>query len=332
MTYTIVPNWNGERFLKNCLDSLSQQTEATEIVVVDNGSRDNSVDFIKTHYPGVKLIGLEKNYGFAGGVNAGIAYTLEQGADYIALFNNDAVADKDWLKNLIKTARNSKETGIVTGKILSFEEGIIDSTGDLYSIWGTPFPRGRGEKDRSQYDSDGQREVLAASGGASLYRAEMLRDVGLFDQKFFAYYEDVDISFRAQLAGWKVLYEPRAIVWHHIGGTSAGLGDFRLYHMYKNFLFLFIKNMPGRYLLFYGWRVFGVFGFKMLQLMKKLKFGLMIKIMFVVTINLPRIVFQRDYIQKNRRVSSKYIDSLLYHAPPPNQPALTKITQKLGIK
>ncbi|HSW70360.1 MAG TPA: glycosyltransferase family 2 protein, partial [Gammaproteobacteria bacterium] len=204
--------------MDECLGSLEKQSLNANIVVVDNASTDDSVKIVRKHTD-VDLVELSHNRGFAGGVNAGIGFALAQGADFVALFNNDAVADKDWLKNLVDAAKKDKKIGIVTCKLLHFDGKKIDSTGDFYSSWGFPFPRGRDEKEEGQYD--GQREIFSGSGGASLYRAEMLKEVGLFDEDFFAYFEDVDLGFRAQLAGWKAVYEPSAKAFHRIGGTSS---------------------------------------------------------------------------------------------------------------
>jgi GT2 family glycosyltransferase len=209
MIYVIIPNWNGLDFLAECLDSLALQTQDHQTVVVDNGSTDGSKELVRSKYPQVHLIELNRNTGFAGGVNRGIEYVLEQEADLIALFNNDAVANPDWLAELVKAGKAHPKAGIITSKIKHYEGSKLDSTGDFYSVWGLPFPRGRDEVDHGQYDD--QREVFAGSGGASLYCAEMLRQIGLFDERFFAYFEDVDISFRAQLAGWQVRYQPTAV-------------------------------------------------------------------------------------------------------------------------
>ncbi len=326
----VIPNWNGEDFLKECLDSLLSQTTPLKIVVVDNGSEDNSLNILES-YSDIHLIKNDKNEGFSGGVNAGIKWVLNEGYEYIALLNNDAVVETDWLDKLAETMRQSPEAGIVTSKILA-RSGTIDSTGECYSIWAIPFPRGRGEVDRGQYDEPKDRSVLAASGGASLYRAEMLQKVGLFDESYFAYYEDVDISIRAQLAGWKVIYEPSAIVHHYIGGTSEKLGDFRLYHMYKNFWFLYLKNIPNPLFIKYLPRFIGVFIFKLLQLIKSLKLVVLVKVLLVIIYRLPEMLIKRLRIQRNKKVDYRYIDSCLYHGPPPSQPGLVKIVSKLGIK
>lgn len=330
-TCIIIPNWNGADFLRDCLDSLHQQTQNAEIVVVDNGSRDDSLELL-AEYPDVRVIALDRNYGFAGGVNAGISYAMERDAQYVALLNNDAIAAPDWLESLLSAARKYKNAGIISSKLLSGDGKTIDSTGDEYSIWGTPFPRGRGEPNIDQYDTPGQSEVLAASGGASLYRVDMLRKVGLFDEWFFAYYEDVDISLRTRLAGWGVYYAHEAVVYHRIGATSSGLPDFSLKHQAKNFLPLFVKNIPGRFFWYYGWRVLGVFGFKMLQLLKKGRFRVLAKVVGALIWHLPAVLRQRRRIQKHRRINPAAFDEQLYHAPPPTQPGLVKIVNKLHIK
>jgi GT2 family glycosyltransferase len=209
----IILNWNGIKDTISCLDSLIVQTYSDyNIVVIDNGSVDNSVSVLKKYIDdhaddAIELICNPKNLGFAGGVNTGIRWALDKKFDAVALFNNDATADKDWLSHLVKGLDN-KEIGISTGLLLHENGKTIDSTGDWYSKWGLPFPRSRGENTVFAHN-DGL--VFGASGGATLYRSEMLRDIGLFDEDFFAYYEDADISFRAQLAGWKVNYTSEAI-------------------------------------------------------------------------------------------------------------------------
>lgn len=241
--HVVIPNWNGRELLGEAVASLRAQTHATTVVVVDNGSTDGSVEMLRVEHPDVVLVELPVNTGFAGGVNAGIVLALERGADAVATFNNDAVADPAWLERLVEVLAEQPDTGIVTGKITRLDGVHLDSTGEFYSTSGQPFPRGRNERDEGQYDR--QEPVFAASGCATLYRSEMLRRVGLFDERFFAYYEDVDLSFRARLAGWQVVYEPAARVRHHLSATAGQLGSFTRYHARKNFLLLYLKNMPA---------------------------------------------------------------------------------------
>jgi len=320
----VIPNWNGMDLLGRCLDSLVAQNLKSNVIVVDNGSTDGSKEYIKKTYPMVRLIELDKNHGFAGGVNAGIGAALKDDATYIALLNNDAVADKAWLEQLVKTAGHAPKAGIVTSKILRSDKKHLDSTGDFYSIWGLPFPRGRNELDHGQYDH--QTEIFGASGGASLYSAGMLEQIGLFDESFFAYFEDVDISFRAQLAGWKVQYQPKAVVYHEVGATSSKMGSFSLYHSSKNFMLLYAKNMPLKlylkYLPFFmlqlcRWFITSLLRGKIVGFLK----GLLVAIGLT-----PHIIKQRHYIQKSRTVSVPYIDSMLYHHRPPRPSKLKEIS------
>jgi len=318
--WVVIPNWNGEDFIAECLHSLQQQTVKPRIVVVENGSVDRSVDIIEAKFPEVTLLKQPDNLGFAGGVNVGIRHALEYGAEAIALFNNDAVADENWLKNLLENMQRSENTGIVTGKFMRIDHDHIDSAGEQYSVWGMPFPRGRNQTDEGQYDQPA--EVLGATGGASLYRADMLREIGLFDEAFFAYYEDVDISFRAQLAGWKVAYEPTALAYHHVSGTSSKLGNFTRYHATKNFYLLYAKNMPG----WLYWKYLPLFTLQSLRLAASstIKGGLwpFIKGSAKAFWLSPHIIKERRNIQKSRKVSLIYINSILYKHRPPKIPKI----------
>lgn len=338
----VIPNWNGIDMLGECLDALARQTIKHHVILVDNGSKDGSLELVRDHYPEVQLIALPTNTGFAGGVNRGIRSALEQGADYVALMNNDAVADEHWLEHLAAAADAHPEAGAAAAKILTQDGKKLDSTGDFYSTWGFPFPRGRDEVDQGQYDSPEHQWVFAVSGGASLYRAKMLEQIGLFDERFFAYYEDQDIGFRGQLAGWKMLYEPQATVRHYVGGTSERMDTYKKtgstalatkadhapsgqpsafarYHSIKNFAYLYTKNMPGwlywKYLprFWASWAMMMVSDARRGLLVSNLRANL------VALAHLPGILADRWRIQARRSVSDAYIDSILYHDLPPQQ-------------
>lgn len=319
----VIPNWNGEQELPACLDSLQKQTQEHEIIVVDNGSTDGSKELLYGQYPHVTVIPLPVNTGFAGGVNAGLRYAASAGHDYTALLNNDALADRNWLKNLVEAMGPSSHAGIVTSKMLSDTGEYLDSTGELYTVWGLPYPRGRREAVAGKYDN--QKEIFGGSGGASLYRHKMLAEIGLFDEDFFAYYEDVDLSFRAQLAGWKVLYEPDAVVHHHIGATSGRVRGFTTYHAMKNLPWLAIKNVPRGLLrkilprLFLAYSLFLSRALVRGQAMAALRgSGRMWWL-------LPKKIMQRRQIQKNRKVSLRYINSILTHDLPPDARSLRRL-------
>ena len=318
--FVVVPNWNGAEYLGECLKSLLSQSFESKIVVVDNGSTDGSVELIEKQFPEVMLLKQSKNHGFAGGVNIGLNYAMGQGAEYIALFNNDAVAEKSWLQNLVDVLDKNTKAGIATSKLMRDDRVHIDSTGDFYTIWGMPFPRGRNQKDTGQYDES--EEVFGASGGASLYRTALLNEIGLFDDKFFAYFEDVDISFRAQLAGWRVIYEPKAIAYHRVGATSSKLGGFSRYHSTKNFFLLYIKNMPGY--LFFKYLPFFIIQAVRLAASSLLRGGILAYLRGLAHFLwlLPYAIMKHVQINHGRKAKLKEIDKLLVRSRPPRIPNL----------
>lgn len=329
-TAVVIPNWNGLSTLGSTLDSLKDQSLKAACIVVDNGSIDGSVEFISKNYPDVEIIKNNRNLGFAGGVNQGIKAAIKSGNKYVALLNNDAVADKDWLKNLVETLEKQKDAAVATSKILSDDKEHLDSTGDYYTNWGLVYPRGRGEKDHGQYDSD--KSVFGASGGASLYRIEAFKQVGLFDEDFFAYYEDVDISFRFQLAGWKVAYVPSALAYHQIGATSSKIKGFTTYQTLKNLPQLLIKNVPSRYLWSVGWRFTLAYLAFFLSALSRGQFWPVLKGILAALWFTPKKLIQRFFIQNNRRVSSQYIWQVIVHDLPPNAKRLRKLRDALKLK
>lgn len=311
----VIPNWNGEDFLADCLDALLKQSQKCSIVVVENGSVDSSDEILASYGNKITVLKQPKNLGFDGGVNVGIRFAQKHKSDYIALLNNDAIVPPNWLKSLVGVLNADDSVGIVTSKILHFDENRLDSTGDFYTIYGLPFPRGRNEIDKGQYDNS--IEIFGASGGASLYRAKMFEEIGIFDEDFFAYYEDVEISFRAQLRGWKVRYQPKAEVRHHISGTSNKISGFATYHCAKNFWFTYVKNMPA--LLFWKYLPFASYWYCRMFAARLVKGGLwpFFKGWVAGLALLPKKFGERLKIQKNRTVSAKHIDSIIAHHRPP---------------
>lgn len=316
----VIPNWNGQDYIADCLISLQKQITKHHIIVVDNGSVDSSIEIIKKQFPAVELLVQQKNLGFAGGVNVGINKAITSGFEYIALFNNDAVADKNWLGNLVDVGDKHTGVGIITGKFMQMDKKHIDSTGDMYSTVGMPFPRGRNQVDKEQFNK--AEYVFGGTGGASLYKTKMLQEIGLFDKDFFAYFEDVDISFRAQLAGWKVRYEPRALSYHHVSATTSKLGGFSRYHSTKNFVMLFNKNMP-RHLY---WKYKPLFFYGLLRMLggalRDKHLGSFIKGLSKAIALTPSTYKKRQIIQSNIRVGVSYIDGILYKGTPPKIPKI----------
>jgi GT2 family glycosyltransferase len=326
----VIPNWNGKDGLKDCLDSLFTQSLKPHVIVVDNGSADGSVAYIEADYPNVEIIKNETNKGYAGGVNPGFVRAQELRAAYVAPFNNDARADKNWLLELVSYLDKHDEVGIVACKLLSADGKSIDSTGECYTTWGLPFPRGRGETKLDAYDSE--TEIFAASGGASLYRTEMLVKIGLLDEDFFAYYEDVDLSFRAQLAGWKVAYVPAAIAYHQIGATSKRIKGFTTYQTMKNQPLLLVKNVPRKYF----WKVFWRFGIAhSLFFVRSITRGngwIALKGDARATRLLSTAFKKRWAIQSSSIVSPEYIWGMMTHDLPPEAHALKKMRDMFRTK
>jgi len=238
----VIPNWNGARFLDTCLSSLRRQTyRGFETVVVDNGSSDGSVELARRAFPEVRVISLPENRGFSAAVNAGIRVS---GKELVALLNNDTEVDPGWLEALVRAAGHHPEAGLFSSKLVDFyDRRVLDGAGDALRLSGLPYRLGHGERDRGQFDTPGY--VFSACGAAALYRRAMLEDVGLFDEDFVSYCEDGDLSFRAQLAGYRCLYVPDAVV-YHMGSASTGgkrsatatrLGT-------RNSISLLVKDLP----------------------------------------------------------------------------------------
>lgn len=319
----VIPNLNGADYIRDAVDSLLSQTLSSTIIVVDNASIDDSLEILASYGKKITTIKNTRNLGFAGGVNTGITYALEHDFEAIALFNNDAVANPDWLERLVEAMDNSPDVGIATCQIQLAHTKLLDSTGEFYTIWGLPFPRGRKQAITAYPDEE---YVFGASGGASLYRSEALRQIGLFDEKFFAYYEDTDISFRAQLQGWKVLYVPSSRVTHRQGQTSKKMvRGFTVFQTFKNLPMLFWKNVPIQLVPSIGIRFFAaytliflkaLFSDKGLQALK----GFIYSIIFI-----PHTIHERLHIQKNKKVHASYIRALVIHDLPPDQTGLRKL-------
>lgn len=240
----VIVNFNGLRYLGPCLSSLGIQSyEPYEIVLVDNGSSDGSAGYVRTHFPGVILVETGTNRGFAGGTNAGIK---EAHGDFILTLNNDTIADTKFLENLVKPMITGTRIGMCASKML-FPDGRINSTGICISRSGAAWDRGILEADVGQYEDEA--EVFGPCAGAALYRRAMLDEIGLFDEDFFLYMEDVDLAFRARWAGWHCRYIPTARVIHIHGGTTGINSEISVYYGNRNLLWYVIKNFPGRTLL-----------------------------------------------------------------------------------
>ena len=235
----IVPNWNGMRFVSMCLDSLDQlYFENFEVIVVDNGSTDGSRELIEEKYPWARLLKLPHNKGFAIACNEGIK---NSNAKYIVLLNNDIEVAPDWLTELYEGMERHPECGMGTTKMMFLDNrDVFYNTGDLFHAWSSGGGRGQGEKDIGQYDLENY--VFGACAGAGIYRKELFNQIGLFDEDFFIFAEDVDLNMRSQLQRFQAVYLPKSKV-YHIGTATVGLySDRYVYLCKRNDILVFIKN------------------------------------------------------------------------------------------
>ena len=247
----IIPHWNGIRFLPDCLNSLKAQTyPAIEVILVDNASSDGSQAVMKEQYPWVRLIELPTNQGFTGACNAGM---LAATGEIICLLNNDTEVEVDWAAAVMDAFVRYPDIGSVASKMLLFDRrDHLHTTGDTFSVDGRAGNRGVWQKDEGQYERE--EYVFSACGGSSAYRRVMLDKIGLLDDNFFFLMEDVDLGWRAQLAGWRCLYTPKAVVYHHLSASGGGVTA--SYYAGRNTLLLLAKVIPSELWRKHGGKIF----------------------------------------------------------------------------
>lgn len=323
----IVLNWNGADDAIKCTESLLAQTTPIDVFLIDNASSDNSVDklsaFVDMHQNSkIELIVSNQNGGYTAGNNIGFKLAIERGYDFIGTLNPDAVADPRWAESLLDELASTADAGIVTGTMVRSDKIHTDSTGDFYTSWGIPGPRGR---DKPLSDAPKKPEyIFGSTGGGFIARAKMLREIGLFDEKFFMYFEDVDLSFRAQLAGYKVRYTPKAIAYHKISASTSKVPGLAVTQTFKNLPVLFLKNAPFKL----WWQILPRFSLAYLLILghavvkgrgKAALKGWLGSIKLI-----PHAIRERRRIQSTRKVSADYIDSIILHDIPPEQTGLRK--------
>ncbi len=242
----VVLNWNGSRVIGQCLDSLREQTyRPLEVIVVDNASTDGSAELVKKKFPWVKLVVNEKNLGFGGGNNVGIQ---ESKGSYIMMLNNDTRLDPACVEELKRAIEKDEKYGACASKILlEYEDNLIDAAGIVVCPDGLSIGRGRLETG-DLYDEEV--EVFFASDCACLYRREMLEDIGLYDEDFFAYADETDMGWRAQLRGWRCIYTPQARVYHFHSASSGAYSPFKAFLAERNRIWVAIKSFPIPLLIF----------------------------------------------------------------------------------
>ncbi len=317
----VMLNWNGSGVVEQCLHSLREQTYLPlEVIVVDNASTDGSAELVKEKFPWVKLVVNKKNLGFGGGNNVGIK--VAQGR-YIMMLNNDTRLDPACIAELKQAIEKDEKYGACASKILlEYEDNLIDAAGIVVCPDGLSIGRGRLEKG-DLYDEEA--EVFFASDCACLYRREMLEDIGLYDADFFAYADETDMGWRAQLRGWRCIYTPRARVYHLHSASSGAYSPFKAFLAERNRIWVAIKNFPVPLLVFgqfytlwrYILQAYGAFTGKgaagrfTSDFSKTALIKILMKVYLSLWRQLPLMLRKRRTIQKKRLISNRMVYDLI---------------------
>lgn len=240
----VILNWNGRRHLERYLPSVVAHTEGdAEVVVADNGSTDDSLQWLRLNYPDVRVIRLDRNYGFAGGYNRALR---EVKSEYVLLLNSDVEVTAGWWQPLVEVLDTESDVAAVAPKLLADMERTkfeyAGAAGGFIDYLGYPFCRGRilsnVEEDRGQYDN--RRDIFWASGAAMCCRRELFESLGGFDEDFFAHMEEIDLQWRMQLAGWRIVVEPKSVV-YHLGGGTLPASSRKIFLNHRNNLAMLFK-------------------------------------------------------------------------------------------
>ncbi len=309
----VIPNWNGIQHLSVCLEALRRQTYShLEVILVDNGSTDESQALVTEQYPEVQLLALDRNLGLTGGNNAG--FLAAQGEILISL-NNDTEAEPGFVEALVTALQEHPEAGVAAAKMLLFDRrDVIHSAGDGYGVDGIPFNRGVWQKDEGQFDEPGW--IFGGCGGAVAYRREMLDDVGLFDESFFMYCEDVDLNWRSQLAGWKCWYTPEAVVYHKLSATGGG--PIASYYTGRNTLWVIAKNYPSSLLQRYWLQILGAQWRVTLDALRSWRgeaARARLRGQIAGLMGWRSKYKERQRLQRDRHLSEEYFETLLFRTP-----------------
>jgi GT2 family glycosyltransferase len=303
----IIATWNGRQYLQACLDAVAAQDGIdAEIILVDNASSDGTVDYVRARFPQVRIVALRANRGFAGGNNAG---AREARGPFVAFLNNDTVPDRGWLRAL----RDGIDPGagflLASSRIVYMHDAsIVDSAGDGFFRWGGAFKRYHGAPAHLAAASE---EVFGICGAACLISKAVFDELGGFDEDFFASHEDVDLSYRARLRGYRCRYVADAVVRHHGSATMGHVSPFAVFHGQRNLEWLYLKNTPASLLvrtlpghLFYN--AAGAAHFARLGLL-----GTFLRAKGAAVAGLPRVWRKRVAVQRTRRVAARAIDAHL---------------------
>ena len=296
----IIVSWNGRRFLDDCLTSVAAQVGLDwEAILVDNASTDGTVDYVRERYPWVRLVVLQENHGFAGGNNAG---AREARGQYLAFLNNDTIAESGWLAALRAGIDEPRQVALTTSRIVYMHNpAILDSAGDGVLRWGGAFKRHHGASADVALES---REVFGVCGAACLMPKRVFDELGGFDEDFFASHEDVDLSYRARLRGYRCRYVADAIVRHHGSATLGKQSALAVYHGQRNLEWVYVKNTPAGIL---ARTLAGHFLYDTAAAIHFARLGLLTAFLrgkIAALAGLPRMLRKRTAIQRARTVGT----------------------------
>ncbi|MEM0171612.1 MAG: glycosyltransferase family 2 protein [Thermoproteota archaeon] len=332
----VILNYNGMRFLETCLKSLLSSTYRDfEIILVDNGSRDGSVEYLKESFskePRLKIIPLRKNYGFAMGNNIGYKYT-NPNSEFVFFLNNDTEVENDCLEKIIRKMENDDSIGAAQPKIRRMtDRGKIDAVGGIADYYGRTWHRGSGEYDYGQYDSVS--ETFYAQGAAIVVRRKVINEIGLFEPAYFIYYEETDLCWRIWLAGYRVVVIPEAVVYHYGGGTIVLPSTyhekyFKLKNLRKNHIATMLKNYSltniSKYTVPFIIRMI-LAAFRWSLSGEKAKAMAYYYALWWVFSNMSLIVRRRMFIQKMRKITDKELMKIM------SPPVVWCLYQKEAVK
>ena len=305
----IIPNYNGAKYLPACFDALQKQTCSNpEVILVDDGSSDDSVSLTQRNYPWIKIIQFTQNQGLAAAINQGVRHAS---GEIIISLNNDTEVEAQWAEALAEALEAYPQAGIAASKMRLFDQrNTLHNAGDGFGVDGLPINRGVWQEDVGQFDQD--TFIFGGCGGAVAYRRAMLDDIGLFDEDLFMYCEDVDLNWRAQLAGYRCIFVPQAIVYHHLSATGGGV--LASYYTGRNTILVLVKSVPG-----VVWRKHF---FKICKAQLKITLAALrawrgeaararLRGQFAGLLNIPRWLKKRRQVQVTRRVPEAYLTSIL---------------------
>ncbi len=311
----IIPTYNGLRLLIACLDALRQQTypaQATEIIVVDDASSDETASFVREHYPEARLVVMPRNRGLAAACNAGAAQAHGQ---FLVMLNNDTEPEAGWLAALVASAEANPQAGAIASKMLLYDRrDILHNAGDVIGTDGVPRNRGVWQRDDGQFDQ--HPTVFGGCGGGVAYRRTAWEEAGGFDEHLFMYLEDVDLAWRLQLRGWGAIFAPAARLYHHLSATGGGV--LASFYTGRNMIWVLAKDMPAPLLRRYAGRIWGAqwrITRDALGAWRGQAARARLRGQLAGLLGLPRALRWRGAVQSARRVSIQQLDDLLIHEP-----------------